>query len=299
MNATVPIVPAASAAERRHIRSGNDAAFAQLYNRAPFVFEHDLAAEPLFERSKIVALSGRISDAYSSTRAASVGDGWVSAGDSMPLPEILERIDSTDSLVLLEGLAADPEHAPLVRQVLDELKHLIGPAFADDVARERGTMIVSSPGRVTPYHFDAETNFLFQFHGEKRVSVFRADDRTLLTHRELERFYVGDTSAGRYDPARESEAFHVVLGPGMGLHIPLNAPHWVQNDAAVSIALSVNCTLHSNARRATLYNVNGFLRARGFAPADPGTSDWGDGLKMILGGGLSFARRLRAALGIR
>jgi hypothetical protein len=85
----------------------------------------------------------------------------------------------------------------------------------------------------------------------------------------------------------------------MGLHIPLNAPHWVQNGAAVSIALSVNCSLHSNARLARLYNVNGFLRARGFAPADPGASGWEDGLKMMLGGGLTFARRLRAALGIR
>jgi hypothetical protein len=299
MNATVPVAPAASPASRRYIRSGNDADFARLYNRAPFVFQHDLGAEPLFERSKIVALSGRISAAYASTRAASIGDGWVTAGDSMPLPEILERIESTDSFVLLEGLAADPDHAPLVRRVMDELKQLIGPAFADDVARERGTMVVSSPGRVTPYHFDSETNFLFQLHGEKRVSVFRADDRTLLTHRELERFYVGDASAARYDPAREPEAYHVVLGPGMGLHIPLNAPHWVQNGAAVSIALSVNCSLHSNARLARLYNVNGFLRARGFAPADPGASGWEDALKMILGGGLTFARRLRAALGIR
>jgi len=59
----------------------------------------------------------------------------------------------------------------------------------------------------------------------------------------------------------------------------------------------VNCSLHSNARLATLYNVNGFLRARGLAPADPGSSRWEDGLKMILGTGLNFGRRLRGRAG--
>jgi hypothetical protein len=297
MNATVPVAPAASETSHSYLRPRNNDDFVKLYNRTPFLFEHDLGAVPQFEKAKIVALSGRLPDAYTSTREAAVGDGWVSAASDLPLTEILQSIDSTDSLVLLKGLAGDPEHAPIVRALVDELTQLIGPAFGDDVSLERGTMVVSSPGRVTPYHFDAETNFLFQIHGEKRISVFRPDDRTLLTHRELERYYLGDTSAARYDSAREPEAYHFVLTPGLGVHIPLHAPHWVQNGDAVSVALSVNCSLHSNARLATLYNVNGFLRARGVAPADPGSSRWEDGLKMILGTGLNFGRRLRGRTG--
>jgi len=30
------------------------------------------------------------------------------------------------------------------------------------------------------------------------------------------------------------------LTPGGGVHIPVNAPHWVKNDANVSVSLSVN-----------------------------------------------------------
>jgi len=33
-------------------------------------------------------------------------------------------------------------------------------------------LLIASPRRVTSYHMDSNTNFLFQLHGDKRLTVF-------------------------------------------------------------------------------------------------------------------------------
>ena len=52
-------------------------------------------------------------------------------------------------------------------------------------------IFVSSPGAVTPFHIDPEWNFLLQVRGRKIIHVFPADDRSLVSEEELERFYSG------------------------------------------------------------------------------------------------------------
>ncbi len=292
MNSAVRVDAGPGSAAGAEVAPGRE--FASRYNRTPFVFAHALCEETAFDAAQLVELSKRLPDAYFSTKPATVGDGWGNgAATPRTLQDTLAHMDSTDSLVLLKGLAQDPQYAPIFRRLLAWVTERVGPALADDISIARATLVVSSPHRVTPYHIDAETNFLFQIRGEKQVSVFEPQDRSLLTHAELERFYGGDASAATYKPARQEEAFGFLLGPGMGLHIPLHAPHWVRNGDSVSVALSINCSLRSNARLSTLYNVNAFLRARGLSPARPGVSPWRDRLKVVFGYGLDSARRLR------
>lgn len=45
----------------------------------------------------------------------------------------------------------------------------------------------------------------------------------------------------------------------MGVHIPINAPHWVKNANNVSIAVSINYHVWAS-ERANIYRINYYLR---------------------------------------
>ena len=256
--------------------------FAERFNRSCFMFEHTLDRHPIFDLPNLVELSKRVSGSYYSTADAGIGSGWGNGSKpSMSLQETLATMAESNSLVFLKGLAEDPEFAPTFRDVLAEVGELVGDKLRSDVSIGRATLIVSSPHRVTPYHIDAEANFLFQLRGEKVVNIFDPTDRTLLTHLELERFYAGDLDAAEYKADRQADASVFDFTPGKGLHLPILAPHWTRNGDTVSVAISINCSLHSNERLARLYKANHMLRQRGLSPAPPGESAWQDGLKLV------------------
>jgi len=274
--------------------AGERPLFTERYNRSSFRFAHTLHELAIFDIPNLVEASRRLPGAYYSTDDASVGDGWTADTKARPsLQETIATIADTSSLVLMKGVADDPQFAPVFRQILAELKDQAGPALSGDVSEARATLVISSPHRVTPYHIDAETNFLFQLRGEKIVNVFDPFDRTLLTDIELERFYAGDVSAATYKPDRQPNAAVFPFAPGNGLHIPLHAPHWVTNGDAVSVAISVNFSLHSNTRLSQLYKFNHLMRKSGLAPTPPGAQAWQDRLKLVAVGGLAAARRGR------
>ena len=48
------------------------------------------------------------------------------------------------------------------------------------------TIFVTSPGRITPYHMDGETNFLAQIHGTKLVYIYDGNDKAVLSDEDME-----------------------------------------------------------------------------------------------------------------
>jgi hypothetical protein len=264
------------------------------YNRSFFTFTHTLHALPIFDVENIVELSKRIADAHYENAPTHVGAGWSKARAGRPsLHETLATIGESNSLVLMKGVARDPEFAPVFRDIVLGLYDLVGGALSDDVAESRATIIVGSPRQITPYHIDAETNFLFQVRGTKLIHVFDTSNGAVLPHAELERFYAGNFNAATYKPDHQPAAAVVTFGPGDGIHIPIHTPHWVQNGASVSVAISVNFTLDSNRRVAQVYRLNHLLRKSGLSPSPPGGVRWRDRLKVAAAGGLDFARRVR------
>jgi hypothetical protein len=277
----------------RYLTAEDPKRFAANFNQTCFTFDHTLHESPAFDLPNLIEVSKRLPTSYFSTGEAQVADGWRELGPKKPmtLSETVATIGETQSLVLLKGLAEDPEYGPLFRDVLGELEDYAGVALRSDASLWRATVIIGSPHRVTPYHIDSEANFLFQLRGEKIIHVFDPSDRTLLTDVELENFYAGDFSAARYKPERLADAKHIAFPAGKGVHIPLHAPHFVRNGDAVSVAVSVNCELRSNVKLAQLYKFNRLMRKSGIAPASPGTSPWQDRLKLAALGGLGLARR--------
>jgi hypothetical protein len=137
---------------------------------------------------------------------------------------------------------------------------------------------VTSPKRVTPYHIDRECNFLLQISGTKTIYVFNRDDKDILPDEEIERFWAVDNNAPVFKPEYQDRAASYKMMPGSGVHIPVNFPHWVQNDDNISVSLSVNFQF-LDSMRANLYRSNYYLRKFGISPSRPGLHNTRDAAK--------------------
>jgi len=91
---------------------------------------------------------------------------------------------------------------------------------------------------------------------------------------EIERFWAVDNNAAVYKKQFQDRVMSFRLAPGIGVHIPVNAPHWVKNDHNVSISLSVNFTW-KDSERANAYRANFLLRKLGMTHDRPASqSSW-------------------------
>ena len=61
----------------------------------------------------------------------------------------------------------------------------------------------------------------------KGFNLFRPEDREVTTEEEIECFDSIDTNAAIYKPELQHRAEVLTMEPGMGVHIPVDAPHWL------------------------------------------------------------------------
>jgi hypothetical protein len=194
--------------------------------------------------------------------------------------------------MVLKNVERDPDFAALLDACLKEVAATGHPA-AQDMGHREAFVFLSSPGSITPFHIDPEQNFLLQIRGQKFITVFDADDRTLVPENELERFYNGGHRNLAFRDEWQSRGTTYELWPGDGVHVPVTAPHWVRNGSEVSISFSITFQNAASESRAILYRVNGQLRERGWNPPSVGCSPWRDRLKVF---GYRVVRRLRRTL---
>jgi hypothetical protein len=281
---------------RRSVIDDPEGLFSRNYNRVNFMFPHKLAGDPLWELDNLLALSRRMPDhrdTYWSNGKVAVGNSWEAGQkDRLSLDETLANIEHNNSIVILKHTEQDPEYGPVLQQVLGRIVELAGEQMRCDVTVGEVLILVSSPNRVTPYHMDGETNFLLQVRGDKLFYVFDHNDRGLVTDLELERFYSVSQALANYRPERQADAREYDLRAGYGVHVPVNAPHWVQNADNVSVALSVTYELRSVDRLRDLHRINRRLRSIGLRPSAPSAAPWRDQIKLAA---YRAARSLRRA----
>jgi hypothetical protein len=258
--------------------------FRRNYNRVNFMFPHELAGSPLWELPNLIALARRMPDhrdTYWSNGKIAVDNNWeYKQNEKLSLDDTIVNIEHNNSMVMLKHTEQDPVYGPQLQRVLARIVALAGEQMRADVTVGEVLILISSPNRVTPYHMDGETNFLLQVAGDKQFYVFDHTDRTLVTDRELENFYSVSMVLATYRPERQVDARAYDLRAGFGIHVPVNAPHWVQNNDNVSVALSVTYELRSVDRLQELHRINRRLRVLGLNPAPPGRSDWRDAVKL-------------------
>lgn len=256
--------------------SADPESFRAQFERRGFAFPHRLAGHPLFELDRLVELAKTLSDDPSQV-VYDAGDVRVEQRwDEVPLCDLpahalIEKIETAGAWILLKHADSQPGHREMLREIYADTRRLVGDTFERDVKAMKSIVFLNSPNRVTSYHIDHQASFLFQIRGRKTISIFDRADRDVLSETELETFWARDANAARYRPALQHRAQVFELEPGMAVHIPVNAPHWVQNGPEISVSLNVNFDFHDRLL-GDIYRMNYFLRKLGLKPTPPNRS---------------------------
>lgn len=235
---------------------------------APARIRHHLAGHELLTVDALADLADALppgSVEHNSGRIpALMPDGEAPRLDASP-GEVAKGIETNGSWMVLKNIEQAQAYDELLRAPLDELAgHL--PREAAEMFRREGFVFLSAPGSVTPAHVDPEHNFLLQVRGTKTMHLGRFGDARS-EQLELERHYGG---GHRNMPAMFEDPVAHELTPGDGLYVPVNAPHWVQNGADVSVSLSITWRTPATDRLQRLHAFNARARRAGLSPRRPG-----------------------------
>jgi hypothetical protein len=258
---------------------------------------HLLSDHPLFTVDALLRVAHeaakRTNDVYLDAGEVGVEDKWGRiAVPDWPIEEVIRRIEHAGAWVVMKHVETDPAYADVLREWVQFMRALAGNE-AHLLTNPEMIVFITSPRRVTPFHFDAEVNVLAQLHGRKTLWVCDSQDRSLLAETDIENYYGVSITSGRYTPHAEAAATVFNLKPGDAVHIPVHSPHWVRNLDEVSVSLSLNFEL-PRSKCADLYLANYHMRRLGLAPKPPGRSDLGDSMKA---GTIQAARCLKGLTG--
>lgn len=259
------------------------------------MFEHALSEHPLFQLPRLIELAQdtarrRPKDLYYDDGVTDLNERWGTSPGTLPIDETIRRIEHCDAWIILKYAENDPAYAQVLDRCMQDILEVGGRQLSKSMRRREVIVFITSPRRVTTYHIDSETNFLLQLQGDKEINIFRSDDREVVTEPELERFWTVDPNAARYKPELQHHAEVLTLVPGSGIHIPVNAPHWLRNGESVSVSVSIN--YHPwESERGDIYRVNYYLRKKlGWSPTPPFHNPVLDATKRRLGAALRRAR---------
>ncbi len=272
-------------------------AFEASYPDAPATLSFD-GATPLLTRPRLVSLANALP---SDLVEFNPGDLPISVSpDNVPeadlsAAETIEKIGSANSWMVLRNIERDPAYREVMETVLDTVSKAVMRQTGPMLRRE-AFVFISSPGAVTPFHFDEEHNILIQIEGRKEFTVYSQHDRDLASQEDIEAFHCG---AHRNLPVSEEKLARgtaITMEPGDAIYVPPLAPHWVRvlgNEP--SLSLSITWRSAASQRMCYLHQINHELRRKGATPSFPGRNPVADQLRIWRASG---RRRLGRALGI-
>jgi Cupin-like domain len=248
------------------------AALAALYPETHGRISHQLVDHPLLTLDALVELGAALPEASVEYNPGNLPIGI--APEDVPSPrlsitETIRSIEENGSWMVLKRIEQHPAYAALLSQTLAEIEPLVRQRTGGMLGTE-GFLFISSPHAVTPFHFDPEHNILMQIRGSKVMSVFPADDESIISAQRIEQFHLGEHHRNQpWSDAFAPKGEPVPLSPGDAIYVPVKAPHWVQNGPDVSISLSITWRSEWSYEEADARGFNHFTRRFGLNPASP------------------------------
>ena len=266
-----------------HIFTVDRSKFAENFNKRPFLLDHSLDTHPAFTMDRLHDLLERSlpipNKVYWNAGKKAIGQKWKDRpGRDFSIEEAFRRIRETDAWIIIFGADRDPEIHALLEQGLAEVQGMTGIPLDKEAKSSQSIIFITSPHRITEYHIDKECSLLLQIHGKKTIHVFDQKDREVLPETELERFWSVDNNAAIYKPELQGRAISFLLEPGKAVHIPINAPHWLENGDDISVSINQNFE-YKNEKLANIYRANYYARRMGLSPLAPGRSFMRDRIK--------------------
>ncbi len=198
-----------------------------------------------FKGETIVSVNGLYPDYLSKPEPLkkaemSIGEFWERANGQGDWPPVM----AADETYYIYGKPHFLNAAPKLKDDAPQ------PGFLSDASIASLNLWMSSPGCVTPLHYDLTNGALCQIRGVKQVYLFSPDQRDLLYQRgasfpgmdNFERQSQVDIhhpDVDKYPKFREAEALTCLLSPGDILFLPSN---WFHEVETLSFSISVSFT---------------------------------------------------------
>jgi hypothetical protein len=247
------------------------ASFEAAYPVRPTALRHGLRGHPLLELGEIASLAERLPASEVEYNAGELPIGipqHATPGNGLSIAETIRTIEENGSWMVLKRIERDPAYRALLHETLAELRPAILKVTGEMLQLE-GFIFISSPGAVTPLHFDPEYNILCQLRGSKTMTIFPADDEDIASPAFHEAYHHGGQRNLDWDEAFAARGYPFPLGPGGAVYVPLKSPHWVKNGPEVSISFSITWRSLWSFHEADAREFNRRLRALGLRPAPP------------------------------
>ena len=244
--------------------------FAEAYPETAHTLAHSFHTHPLMTLDALGDLADRLAPKYIESNLGAQPVGVIDRPEQLleNVGDRIRTIATSDSWVALREVDQDPAYRALLEDMLTELRPAI-EAKTGPVINIQGFIFVTSPGGVTPYHFDPEHNILFQLRGTKTFTQFPAGDPFYAADECHERYHAGGPAElpWRDNMVPGGHAWH--LGPGDALFVPVMAPHFVRNGPEVSVSLSVTWRSEWSYAEAGARSFNRLVRKLGVHPQPP------------------------------
>jgi hypothetical protein len=276
--------------------------FAKNFNSLPHEVQHNLSTNSLFQLPALAELAQRV--AARERPHHPMGDIHILEGTTESksssnsrreaktrASELIAKIEQGQTWIILKHIEREPGYKEVFEDCISDIVQLAGKQLLKQVKWFEAMLFITSPNRVTDYHIDRECSWLFQIQGNKEIHLFDRADKDVLPDEELEQYWMGNNLASAYKPQFESRAIVYQLRPGVGVHSPVNTPHWLQNGDNVSISLNINFQFHEAAWE-NLFRANHYLRRAGLTPSSPGKNPLADNAKRHTYTALQDMRRL-------
>jgi len=201
------------------------AAFAANYPEVPHKLRHALQREPLLELDALARLAEALAPSAVEYNFADLPIGITAKPDptGIPIGETIRRIGETGSWAALKNIEQVPEYEALLHGLLDELRPLI-EARTGALQKPQGFIFITSPGGMTPYHFDPEHNILLQIRGSKVMTQFPAGDPAYAPDEIHETYHTGGGRELTWRDELLAGGTQFPLQPGEALFVPVMAP---------------------------------------------------------------------------
>ena len=256
--------------------------FAANYPEIPHKLRHALGPHPLLELEALASLAETLPERSIEYNKADLPIGVDGKPDptGIPIGETIRRIESTGSWAVLKNVERNPAYAALLAELLAEIRPGI-EARTGRMLHTQAFIFITSPGGVTPYHFDPEHNILMQIRGSKVMTQFPAGDPVYAPDTAHETYHTGGPRELTWSDPLAAGGSEFALAPGEALFVPVMAPHFVRNGPESSVSLSITWRSDWSYAESDARAFNALLRRAGMQPRRPGRwpqSNWAKSL---------------------
>ena len=254
---------------------------AAAFPERPFAIGHDLADHPLFALPRLIELANSMDRdriEYNSGDLQPNQAAFDAPKVDLSVEETIRQIEHCHAWMVIKNVEHDPEYRGFLEGALAEVAEAAGRG--DDLIQDiQGFIFVSSANSTTPFHIDAEENFLLQIRGDKFLHMFDNEDRTLISERDME-ISPSKHRNQEYRPEFEDRAQVFEMSEGDGAFLPYMWPHWVRTGGRYSISIAVTWKSPRVQRLNKIRFINAMLRNVGLPQAGPDRSPVWDGIKV-------------------